>query len=228
MSDDFTLSVKVRQDVGKGASRRQRRLAGEIPGIVYGGVREPVMISIPHKDIAKALENEAFYSHVITLDIEGTEQPAILKDLQRHPAKPLVLHADFLRVNPKRALTVNVPLHFINEDSCIGVKQEGGVIAHTMTELEITCLPADLPEYLEVDMAEVAIGQSLHISDIKLPEGVESVALSHGEDHDLPIAAVNKPKAVVEEDTDEDAPAEGDVPTVGDEAGDGEEAGNEE
>ncbi|UTW44203.1 50S ribosomal protein L25/general stress protein Ctc [bacterium SCSIO 12696] len=220
MSDDFTLSVKVRQDVGKGASRRQRRLAGEIPGIVYGGVREPVMISIPHKDISKALENEAFYSHVITLDIEGTEQPAILKDIQRHPAKPLVLHADFLRVNPKRTLTVNVPLHFINEDSCVGVKQEGGIIAHTMTELEISCLPADLPEYLEVDMAEVAVGQSLHISDIKLPKGVESVALSHGEDHDLPIAAVNKPKAASEE-TDEEAPAEGEVPTVGeDEAAD--------
>ncbi|MDM3871528.1 50S ribosomal protein L25/general stress protein Ctc [Porticoccus sp. W117] len=228
MSDDFTLSVKVRQDVGKGASRRQRRLAGEIPGIVYGGVREPVMISIPHKDIAKALENEAFYSHVITLDIDGTEQPAILKDLQRHPAKALVLHADFLRVNPKRALTVNVPLHFVNEDSCIGVKQEGGVIAHTMTELEITCLPADLPEYLEVDMAEVTLGQSLHISDIKLPEGVESVALSHGEDHDLPIAAVNKPKAAAEEEADEDVDA-ADVPTVGDEAtDDGEEAASEE
>ena len=227
MSDDFTLSVKVRQDVGKGASRRQRRLAGEIPGIVYGGVREPVMISIPHKDIAKALENEAFYSHVITLDIEGTEQPAILKDLQRHPAKALVLHADFLRVNPKRALTVNVPLHFINEDSCVGVKQEGGIIAHTMTELEITCLPADLPEYLEVDMAEVAMGQSLHISDIKLPEGVESVALSHGEDHDLPIAAVNKPKAAAEEEADEEVDA-ADVPTVGDEAADGEEAAGEE
>ena len=224
MSDDFTLSVKVRQDVGKGASRRQRRLADEIPGIVYGGTRRPpVMISIPHKDIAKALENEAFYSHVVTLDIEGTEQPAILKDLQRHPAKARILHVDFLRVNPKRALTVNVPLHFVNEDSCVGVKEQGGIIAHTMTELEVTCLPADLPEYLEVDMAALEIGQSLHISDIKLPQGVESVALSHGEDHDLPIAAINKPKAVVEQDTKQEAPAEGEVPTVGDEqAGDSE------
>lgn len=222
MSEDFTLSVKVRQDVGKGASRRQRRLSGEIPGIVYGGTRKPpVMISIPHKDIAKALENESFYSQVVTLDIEGTEQPAILKDLQRHPAKALILHADFLRVNPKRALTVNVPLHFINEDTCTGVKQQGGLIAHTMTELEITCLPGDLPEYLEVDMAEVEVGHSLHISDIKLPKGVESVALSHGEDHDLPVASVNMPKAAAaEEDTaDSEAPAA---------EGEGEEAASEE
>ena len=214
MSDEFTLSVKVRQDVGKGASRRQRRLAGEIPGIVYGGPRPPVMVSISHKDIAKALENEAFYSHIVTLDIDGTAQPAILKDLQRHPAKALILHADFLRVNPKRALTVNVPLHFINKDNCVGVKQDGGIIAHTMTELEINCLPADLPEYLEVDMAALEIGHSLHISDIKLPKGVESVALSHGEDHDLPIAAVNKPKAVVEEDS-ADQVVDAEVPTVG-------------
>ena len=122
---------------------------------------------------------------------------------------------------------MNVPLHFINEDNCVGVKQEGGIIAHAMTELEITCLPADLPEYLEVDMAEVAIGQSLHISDIKLPKGVESVALSHGEDHDQSVATVNKPKAA-EVEAEADEVAEGEVPTVGDEASDGEEAASEE
>jgi large subunit ribosomal protein L25 len=150
----------------------------------------------------KALENEAFYSHIIALDIDGKSEDVIVKDVQRHPAKAIVLHMDFLRVSKNTKLQTRVPLHFINEDICVGVKLGGGLIAHSMTELEIMCLPADLPEYLEVDMAEVELGQTLHISDIKLPKGVESVALSHGDDHDLPIAAVNKSKA---KDEDEDA-----------------------
>jgi len=124
----------------------------------------------------------------------------ILKDLQRHPARPILLHADFLRINMKQALTMKVPLHFLNEENCTGVKQGGGIVSHSMNELEIICLPADLPEYLEVDVADVEIGQILHISDVKLPKGVESVALSHGEDHDLPIFTVNAPKVEVVEE----------------------------
>lgn len=208
MSDDFTLSVKAREDIGKGASRRQRRLAGEIPGIIYGGSKKPEMISIPHKDIAKALENEAFYSHIITLDVEGKTQDVILKDLQRHPAKALILHADFMRVSKTKKLVVNVPLHFINEETSVGVKQGGGIVAHVMNELEVSCLPKDLPEYIEVDLAEVEVGQTVHISDIKLPKGVESVALSHGEDHDLSVASINKPKAAAEEEPAADAAEE--------------------
>ena len=127
----------------------------------------------------------------------------ILKDLQRHPAKALILHADFLRVSKNQKLHTNIPLHFINEESSVGIKQQGGIAAHSMNDLEIVCLPADLPEYIEVDVSEVEVGQTLHISDIKLPEGVESVALSHGEDHDLPIFSINKPKAVEEESADE-------------------------
>ncbi|MBT5387670.1 MAG: 50S ribosomal protein L25/general stress protein Ctc [Porticoccaceae bacterium] len=199
MSTDFTLQAKGREDKGKGASRRLRRLAGEIPGVVYGGKKDPAQISLIHKDVVKALENEAFYSNIVSLEIDGKAEDVIVKDVQRHPAKAIVLHMDFLRVSKNTKLQTKVPLHFINEDICVGVKMSGGLIAHSMTELEIMCLPKDLPEYLEVDMAEVDLGQTLHISDIKLPKGVESVALSHGEDHDLPIAAVNKSKAKEED-----------------------------
>ena len=224
MSADNALNAKARDNVGKGASRRLRRLANEVPAIIYGGRRDPVNISLSHDDLSHALENEAFFSQIITLNLDnGEEQDVILKDLQRHPAKPVILHADFLRVNKNRALTVSVPLHFINEETCVGVKQEGGIAAHSMNEVEITCLPANLPEYIEVDVAEVAVGQILHISDINLPEGVESVALSHGEDHDLPIFTINMPKAVEEEPVEgEDAEAvegeEGDTEASTDDA----------
>jgi large subunit ribosomal protein L25 len=191
---DFKLVANAREDMGKGASRRLRH-AGLVPGIVYGGKKEaPQMITLIHKDLVKSLENEAFFAHIIELDIDGKKQDVIIKDLQRHPAKNSVVHADFLRVVKGSKLTVNVPLHFINEETCHGVKMQGGRITHTMTELEITCLPKDLPEFLEVDLKDLESGQSLHISDVKMPKGVESVALSHGEEHDLPVASVIPPK----------------------------------
>ena len=199
MSNDFKLNVTVRDDMGKGASRRLRRLANELPAIVYGGKNPPQKISLLHKDLNHALQNEAFYSHIITLSVEGNNEEVILKDLQRHPAKPIILHADFLRVSKTQKFTTKVPIHFMNEDICNGVKVGGGNITRSMTELDISCLPADLPEYIEVDVAEVEIGQILHISDIKLPSGVESVALSYGEDRDSPIFTVNKPKEEIEE-----------------------------
>ena len=200
MSTDFTLYAKGREDTGKGASRRLRRLAAEIPAIVYGGKNAPAKISMNHKDVVKALENEAFYSHVIALDIDGKSQDVILKDVQRHPIKPVILHMDFLRVNKKTLLNTKAPIHYTNEDVCVGVKVGGGIIAHTMTEIDISCLPQDLPEYIEVDMSAVELGQTLHISDITFPKGVTSVALSHGSDHDLPIVSINKPKAAPVED----------------------------
>ena len=205
MSTDFTLHAKGREDTGKGASRRLRRLAAEIPAIVYGGKKDPAQISLNHKDVVKALENEAFYSHIIALDVEGSSEDVILKDVQRHPIKPVILHMDFLRVNKTTQLQTKAPIHFINEDICAGVKVGGGIIAHTMTELDITCLPQDLPEYIEVDMAAVEVGQTLHISDLVLPKGVESVALSHGPDHDLPVVTVNKSKAASADDEDTEA-----------------------
>jgi large subunit ribosomal protein L25 len=190
----FTLQAQTRADKGKGASRRLRRLNDQVPAILYGDDKEPAMLSVPHKDLMKCLESEAFYSSVITLNVDSTAHKVLLRDLQRHPAAPRVLHADFQRVSGTKKIHMRVPLHFINEDACIGVKQQGGVISHSMNELEISCLAADLPEFIEVDLAAVAVEQIVHISDIKLPKGVESVALSHGADHDLPVVAVHAPK----------------------------------
>ena len=228
MSTDFTLQAKGREDTGKGASRRLRRLAGEVPAIVYGGKKNPTKIALTHKDVAKALENEAFFSSIISLDIEGASEDVIIKDVQRHPAKKIVLHMDFFRVSKTTVLQTKVPLHFINEDSCPGVKLGGGIVAHTMTDIEIQCLPKNLPEFIEVDMAEVDLGDIVHISDIVLPEGVESVALNLGADHDLSVATINKPKAVeVEEDT-ESLDAADDAETSDNSDGDSNEGASEE
>ena len=228
MSTDFILQAKGREDTGKGASRRLRRLAGEVPAIVYGGKKDPTKIALTHKDVAKAIENEAFFSSIISLDIEGASEDVIIKDIQRHPFKKIVLHMDFFRVSKTTVLQTKVPLHFINEDTCPGVKLGGGIVAHTMTDIEIQCLPKNLPEFIEVDMAEVDLGDIVHISDIVLPEGVESVALNLGADHDLSVATINKPKAVeVEEDT-ESLDAADDAETSDNSEGDSNEGASEE
>ena len=219
MSDEFVLHAQSRKDLGKGASRRLRRNQDHMPAIVYGGNGDPVNISIQHKDMLKATQNEAFYSHIIELDIDGTSEDVIIKDLQRHPAKLRLIHADFLRIVKGQKITVNVPLHFVNEDQCKGVKMQGGQVLHSATDMEISCLPKDLPEYIEVDMINVELGEQVHLSDVKLPEGVESVALSHGPDHDLSIAAVNAPKGSSEDDEAAEGDA-GDAPAADDAAED--------
>ena len=196
MSTNFTINAKSREDTGKGASRRLRRLTGEVPAIIYGGKKDAEKISILHKDITKALENDAVYSSIISLSIDGKAEDTIIKDIQRHPAKRIILHMDFLRVSKTTKLQTRVPLNFINEDTCVGVKLGGGLIAHTMTDIEVSCLPKDLPESIDVDMAEVDVGQIVHLSDLTLPDGVESVSLSQGADYDLTVATVNKQKAV--------------------------------
>lgn len=200
MSDQFELSAELREDKGKGASRRLRRLADKVPAIIYGGAKDPQPLTLVRKDFEKALENEAFYSQVLTVNVGGTKEKAILKDLQRHPAKHRVLHADFLRIDENVAIKVNVPIHFINEDTCVGVKVGGGLIQHQTTDIEITCLPANIPSYIEVDMLEVDIGDIVHLSDVTLPEGVTSVALALGEDHDLAVASVAAPRGSDEEE----------------------------
>lgn len=196
---DFALAAKIRNDMGKGASRRLRRRADEVPAIVYGGTREPQAISLSHNELSRALQNEAFYSHIITLTVDGVAEDVILKDLQRHPAKPVLLHADFQRVNRATKLHMRVPLHFINEDTAVGVKQQGGTVFHSLADLDVLCLPGDLPEYIEVDLAELELDQILHISDLRLPVGVESVALAQGADHDLPVVAIHKTRGSVSE-----------------------------
>ncbi|HDY97706.1 MAG TPA: 50S ribosomal protein L25/general stress protein Ctc [Pseudomonas sabulinigri] len=203
---DFSLNANARDDLGKGASRRLRRNENLVPAIVYGGNKEPQSISIAARELNKALENEAFYSHVIKLSIDGKKQDVLLKAMQRHPAKPIIMHVDFLRVVAGHEVTVHVPLHFINEDTCVGVKKSGGVISHTMTDVEVTCLPKDLPEFIEVDMAGVDLGDIVHLSNLKLPKGVNVPALAQGADHDLPVANVHAPRVVSEEDTTESEP----------------------
>jgi large subunit ribosomal protein L25 len=202
MSDQFEIQAEVREDMGKGASRRLRRLADQVPAIIYGGDKDPQPLSLIRKDFERALENEAFYSHVLSIKVGKTKEKAILKDLQRHPAKDSVMHADFLRVDDKVAIKVHVPIHFMNEESSIGVKVQGGIVQHQTTDIEIVCLPGDIPEYIEVDMAEVETGQIVHLSEVALPKGVTSVALALGEDHDLAIASINTPKGGGDEDED--------------------------
>ncbi len=212
MSDQFELHAEVRNDLGKGASRRLRRTADLVPAIIYGGKKDPQALTLVRKDLEKSLENEAFYSHVLSINIGGTAEKAILKDLQRHPARNDVMHADFLRVDDAVAIKVHVPIHFLNEAACHGVKMQGGMIQHQVTDIEVQCLPADIPEYIEVDMIDVHTGDIIHLSDITLPEGVTSVALALGEDHDLAIASVIPPKGGSQADEDgaeaDEAPTE--------------------
>ena len=200
MSDNIVINAKVRNDLGKGASRRLRRNAEMMPAILYGGKDEPQSLMVLHREMAKAAENEALYSSILDINVDGTVVQGILKDLQRHPARPLILHADFLRVDRNKKIQVHVPLHFINEEQSPGVKMEGARVQHNMVEVEVSCLPDDLPEYIEVDMLEAKLGDIVHISDLKLPQGVDSVALSHGEDHDLPVASLAAPKGAEEEE----------------------------
>ena len=223
MSDQFELHAEARIDLGKGASRRLRRLADLIPAIIYGGAKDPQPLSLIRKDVEKALENEALYSHVLTVNIGKAKEKAIIKDMQRHPAKNNITHIDFLRVDDKVALKLHVPIHFLNETACYGVKTQGGMIQHQATDIEVLCLPADIPTFIAVDMMDVEAGKIIHLSDITLPTGVTSVALALGEDHDLAVASVIAPKGGDEADDLDDAPAVEDAADGEAEAGDSEE-----
>ncbi|MGE8501121.1 LSU ribosomal protein L25P [Ectopseudomonas oleovorans] len=201
MTVEFALNAEVRSDLGKGASRRLRRNASLVPAVIYGGEKAPQSISLLAKDLAKLLENEAAFSHVLSLNVAGAKESVVIKALQRHPAKGFVLHADFQRVVAGQKLSAHVPLHFINEATSVGVKQQGGEVSHTLNEVEVSCLPKDLPEFIEVDLAAVEVGQNLHLSDLKLPKGVELVALAHG--NDLAVANIHASRVKDEEGTAE-------------------------
>jgi large subunit ribosomal protein L25 len=194
MSQQIEVVAELRKDVGKGASRRLRRADEKVPGIIYGGGREPQMLTLDVAALNKALEKEAFYSQIVNVVVDGEAQQAVLRDLQRHPASEKLQHIDFLRVRADQTVDVHVPLHFVNEDKCVGVKQGGGSIVHNLNEILVRCLPKDLPEFIEVDMAGVNVGESVHLSDLPLPEGVMSVELSHGPDHDSSVVTVLSPR----------------------------------
>ncbi len=201
--ETFEIIAEPREDMGKGASRRLRR-EGKVPGVVYGGAKDAAPIMISHNDIFHHLENEAFYSHILTLKLGKAKEKVVLKDLQRHPYKPVVIHLDLQRIDEKEKLTMRVPLHFINEKICIGVRESGAVVSRVMNELEVSCLPKDLPEYIEIDLAEVNIGEGIHLSDLIMPEGVEITALAHGGDAARTVATVHIPKVIVEEEEEEE------------------------
>jgi large subunit ribosomal protein L25 len=194
MSEQIQINAEPRQEKGKGASRRLRRAGTSIPGIIYGGAKEAMAITLNANQLGKAMQNEAFYSQILDVVIGGESEQAVVRDLQRHPASEKVMHIDFLRVQADQIIQVHVPVHFVNEEKCIGVRQGGGNIVHNLIEVELACLPKDLPEYIEVDMTNLNVGESVYLSDLVLPEGVTVVALSYGADHDTNVVSVRAPR----------------------------------
>ena len=199
----FELNASKRTLQGSGASRRLRR-ADKVPAIVYGGAAGAVMIELGHNDILLALRKEAFHSSIISLKLDGVAETVVLRDAQMHPYKPLVLHIDFQRVDATHAIHQKVPLHFINADVAPGVKLSGGVVSHAVNDIDVTCLPQDLPSFIEVDLKDLAGGQSLHVSQLTFPKGVKPVV--HGSD-DPVVVAITVKKAAAAEGEEEAAPA---------------------
>lgn len=201
MSQSHTIEVQLRKTGGKGASRRLRN-AGKVPAIVYGGELGPKSIEIHHNTVWLMSQNEWFYSAILDLSLDGDVQPVLLRDMQRHPFKQQILHLDFQRVNLNEAIRVRVPIHFLNEDSSPAGKASGVVVSHAMTEIEVSCLPRNLPEFIEVDLGELKTGDIIHLSDIKLPDGVEIPELKLGKEHDHAVVTARE----VQEETE---PTEG-------------------
>ncbi len=242
MSDGIHLNAELRSDSGKGASRRLRR-EGLVPAIVYGGDRPPRQISIAHNEFIHELENDAIYTQVIELRVGDKKQDVILRDLQRHPYKNKIMHADFFRIDENKPINVVVPVQTLNAEECVGVKLDGGMLTQTITEIEIIALPKDLPEVLEIDVENLHLGETLHLTDIKMPEGVQIVSLSHLEDvediehddHNLGVVSVVKTRQEVIEVEAPEAPeteivgdGEAEAGEAGDAGGDAADEGGDE
>ena len=191
MKAAFELAAESRPSLGRTDSRRLRK-AGKVPAVMYGGGEAPESVALDHNSLSHQMEREAFYTSILTLKIGAKSQPVIVKDVQRHPARPLIMHLDLQRVREDVEITLDVPLHFLNEANSKGVKEQGGVVNHLLTEVEVRCLPRYLPEYLEVDVVDLELNQIYHLSDIKLPEGVSLVALAH--ENDQPVVSVTPPR----------------------------------
>ncbi len=197
--NEFQVNAQLRTETGKGAMRRMRR-AGEVPAVIYGAGKDPQNLRLKYNEISRSLDYDAFYSHILTVNVEGKKAQAVLKALQRDPASSRVTHADFLRVKSGEQLTMRVPLHFANEEDSVG-QRAGGVISHLETDVEISCLPKDLPEYIVADMLEVGIGDTIHLSDLKLPEGVVLTANLDEPENDSSLVSVQMAQDL---DVDED------------------------
>lgn len=192
MANVFEFVAEARSATGSSAAKIVRR-QGKVPAVIYGGNDAPAMLVLDHNELLKQLAHEAVYSHVLDIKVDGRTEKAILKHIQRHPAKPQILHIDFMRVDESHKVKVHVPLHFINEATSVGVKK-GGVVSHAMADVEVACMPSALPEFIEVDMANVDVGVTLHLSDLVLPAGIEIPELQQGSEHDHPVVQISKPK----------------------------------
>jgi len=203
MSKNHEIKAQGRKDEGKGASRRLRH-AAYVPAVVYGGDQAPESIQIEHNTILLAAKNEWFFSSILDLNVDGKVQKVLVRDWQKHPFKQLMMHMDFLRINEKEAIRVSVPLHFLNKEKSAAGKTSGVVVSHNLTEVEISCLPKDLPEFIDVDLADLKPGDIIHLSELKLPPNIEVVALHAGEAHDVPVVTANTVQEEVEETPVED------------------------
>jgi len=192
MSKSFEVVAETRNDQGKGASRRLRR-AGKVPGIIYGGKGEPSNITLDQLKLLNVIDNEKFYSSIINLQLDGKPQQAIVKDIQMHPAKSAVLHVDLQRVLADQPIRIHIPIHFLNAATSPGVKVQGGQVSHLKSDLEITCLPKDLPEAIEVDMGAMSLNETIFLKDVKLPAGVTVPDLVAG--RNLPVVSIHSPRA---------------------------------
>lgn len=191
MTEQIVVRAEFREQLGKGANRRLRRLDNKVPGILYGGGVGPVPLAISYNELVKAMQEEAFFSQILRLRVGDRTQACVLREMQRHPASDKVQHIDFLRIQEDMPVHMHVPLHFVNEERCVGVKLGGGRLAHNLIEVEVSCLPKDLPEFIEVDVAGLEVGDAMHLSDLAIPEGVAIVALGLGDDHDIPVVGVS-------------------------------------
>lgn len=188
MSGSFEFVAESRGRSGTGVARAVRR-EGKVPAIIYGGGADPEMLALDHNELFTKLGHEAVYSHVLDIKVAGKTEKAILKEIQRHPSRLQILHVDFLRVSATDKVRVHVPLHFTNEEISVGVKK-GGVVMHNLVDIEVSCLSSHLPEYIEVDLKDLDIGETVHLTDVAMPAGVDIVALTHGSDHDLPVVSI--------------------------------------
>ena len=219
MAEKFDLIAENREDKGKGASRRLR-LKGRVPAIIYGAGRPPRSLSFDQNKLMHEMQSESFYSSVLNIKVGEKSQAAIVKDIQRHPAKNVVVHMDLQRIVEDEVIKMNVPIHFVNEDIAVGVKTGGGSVSRLRTEVEVVCLPKHLPEYFEVDITELGLDEMLYLSDLKIPEGIEIPELAQGPEHNHPIVSIHVIKvAVVEEEVEAEVDADAEAEAVDADAG---------
>lgn len=213
MTMQYELVAELREQTGKSANRRLRR-ESKVPAVLFGGGKPSAALVLDHNFVYRALQQEGFYSHILTVKVGKSSERAVLKDVQRNPGRAQIMHLDLQRVSETEKLHLHIPLHFLGEDVAPGVKQGGGIISHHMIEVEVSCLPKDLPEFIAVDISQLGLNEAVHLSDLNVPEAVELVELSRGAEHDPPVVSIHLPRVAVEEEevAAAEMPAEGAAP----------------